>query len=326
MEKTPVFIARQRDIIRDILRPLIPRKVVLWQLPYHDNVGDHLIWRGEEAFLKSIGVKIAGRSGVETCWFPKLDSSVGILLHGGGNFGDIYPVEYSFRNKVVANYPDNPIIILPQSIHYNDIERAREDACLFATHKNLTICARDGRTYEKMLELFPGNKILLCPDMAFHMDLRKFRKYRSAEHPGQGRTLWFHRQDVEKTDTAANDAALMSLDSFDWHDDGRFPASLRYYFFLNRVNDFIKRKFPAFSHLSSGFCDLWMRRVVHPRLIRHGCRKLRPYDNVVCDRLHAMILSLILGKKVRYIDNSAGKLSAYAETWLQGCNGQIARY
>ncbi len=37
---------------------------------------------------------------------------------------------------------------------------------------------------------------------------------------------------------------------------------------------------------------------------------------IYTNRLHAMLLGLLLGREVRWFDNSYGKLGAYAETWL----------
>ncbi|MDI5788788.1 hypothetical protein PO124_11350 [Bacillus licheniformis] len=43
-------------------------------------------------------------------------------LSGGGNFGDLYPHFQQFRERVVEHYPDNRIVILPQSIYYEHEE------------------------------------------------------------------------------------------------------------------------------------------------------------------------------------------------------------
>lgn len=53
-----------------------------------------------------------------TASLTPLDSNVVILLHGGGNFGDIYGSSQKFRKDVIELYPDNKIIILPQTIYF----------------------------------------------------------------------------------------------------------------------------------------------------------------------------------------------------------------
>jgi exopolysaccharide biosynthesis predicted pyruvyltransferase EpsI len=40
-----------------------------------------------------------------------------ILLHGGGNFGDVWPGFQRFREQVIRESPNRRIIQLPQTIH-----------------------------------------------------------------------------------------------------------------------------------------------------------------------------------------------------------------
>ena len=42
-----------------------------------------------------------------------------ILLSGGGNFGDLYESHQEIREDVIANFPANRIIQLPQSISFH---------------------------------------------------------------------------------------------------------------------------------------------------------------------------------------------------------------
>ena len=43
-----------------------------------------------------------------------------IFIHGGGNFGDLWPEHQQFREMILQRYPDRPVIQLPQSIHFQD--------------------------------------------------------------------------------------------------------------------------------------------------------------------------------------------------------------
>jgi pyruvyl transferase EpsO len=53
-------------------------------------------------------------------------------------------------------------------------------------------------------------------------------------------------------------------------------------------------------------------------VIDRAARYFVPYERVETDRMHAMLLALMLGQEVTAFDNSYGKLSAYADTWLSG--------
>ncbi len=58
----------------------------------------------------------------------------------------------------------------------------------------------------------------------------------------------------------------------------------------------------------------WYR--VRDNLVRSGVEMLSRPQTIYTNRLHAMLLGLLLGREVRWFDNSYGKLSAYVETWL----------
>ena len=98
------------------------------------------------------------------------------MLHGGGNFGDLWRDMQEFRLKVIERYPENRIIIFPQSVHYENIFLIKEDARKMAMHEKMVICARDLSSYNILRENFL-NKILLLPDMAFCIDLDYLQKW-----------------------------------------------------------------------------------------------------------------------------------------------------
>ena len=117
--------------IHNTLAPLLADSdsVALFDFPKHDNVGDLAIWWGEVHFLQAVlGKKIVA---VENCMaqdLPSLDRSIPILLHGGGNLGDIWPDHERFRRRVIATYPENRIVILPQTLHFTTPEALNASA------------------------------------------------------------------------------------------------------------------------------------------------------------------------------------------------------
>jgi pyruvyl transferase EpsO len=54
------------------------------------------------------------------------------------------------------------------------------------------------------------------------------------------------------------------------------------------------------------------------RAIRNAVGFFSRYQTVYTDRLHAMLLGLLLERKVCAFDNSYGKLSSYRDMWLSG--------
>ncbi len=94
-----------------------------------------------------------------------------IVLGGGGNMGDLYPRYESLRRLVIKSFPDNKIVVFPQTIDYSsdaygqkEFERAKR---VYGAHKNLTLCAREEKTFE-ILEGFCKN-VLLVPDIVLYL-------------------------------------------------------------------------------------------------------------------------------------------------------------
>ena len=86
-------------------------------------------------------------------------------------------------------------------------------------------------------------------------------------------------------------------------------------------SDIVRLQVPTKNDgVSSGMVDraigICGDRFIRDSLAKKGCEFLQPFSRIVTTRLHPMILSILLHKPVEYIDNTYGKLSAYAETWL----------
>ena len=140
--KTEVTCQKLNRLIRQSLTPLIPGDYLLLDLPYYSNIGDNLIWRGTEDFLKGLSCKCLGRHSQKTFKFRPLPKDCTILLLGGGNFGDIWRSHQEFRLQVIESYPDNHIIILPQTIYYESEATFEEDIKRLNRHQQLTVCVR----------------------------------------------------------------------------------------------------------------------------------------------------------------------------------------
>ena len=167
MNNKEIINLLQRKIL-DVLPSIIGKgRTILTDLPYHGNIGDILIWEGELLFLKYINAFPLSQTSSSTFMFPELDEDITICLHGGGNFGDLYRGAQEFRKKVLISYPKNRIVILPQSVWYDNKDLIEDDARLFAKHPNLYICARDNTSYEFLKHFFKANNVFLVPDMAF---------------------------------------------------------------------------------------------------------------------------------------------------------------
>ncbi len=304
-------ITQLRQEIDRQLRPLITNDYVLLNLPYHGNIGDTLIWQGEIDYLSTFPYKCLGAHS-ENSWRGQcLRPEAVILLHGGGNFGDLWRDFHEFSLRIIEDYPDNKIIMFPQSVWYNDKNLLANDAQLINRHSNLTLCARDRYTYDIYRANFTNATVLLVPDMAFCISESTLAPYRLKTVAGK--KLFFKRTDKE---LATGDLITPDphTDIREWPTIEKKTAALN----MMRIARGIKHRLPVkpLANTINVVTDVFANRYLRKNLVNTGCRFLAPYEHVTTTRLHAMILSILLHKPVRYIDNTTGKLSAFAQTWL----------
>lgn len=297
--------------IEEQLVPLINNDYVLWELPYYENIGDLLIWKGELAFLRQLPYKRLDSCSFLTFKCNHIQSKVVILLQGGGNFGDVWRESQNFRLQIVSKYPDNPIVIFPQTVWYNNAGTMKQDAEIMARHKNLTICARDKKSYEFLKTHFSANKILLVPDMAFCLFTDWVRRFQVTSNH---KVLFLKRKDKELNPLYSTLPLEESkTDTSDW------PTFERKHI-VHRIGNgllFLSHYHPKFRKVADGY----FRYVAMPYFVRIGLRFVSSYDYVYTTRLHVAISCVLLGKPFTLLDNSYGKNSSFYETWLADVDG-----
>lgn len=301
-----------KNTIHFTLAPLISGNVHLTNLPYHNNMGDALIWQGSEDFLASTGFKILSRTSFKSFTFPKIAPDDIIVLNGGGSFGDIWRVIMDFFLKVVETYPDNRIILFPQSAFYNDTSLIKHDAEIMGRHPNLYLIARDNYTFNLFSSYFNKNNILLAPDMAFAINLERLKRFDDVQI--EDSCLYLKR--VDKEWVAETEITIDNATVSDWPtiSSPTFPEKL-YNFAINKT----MYSYPHNSVLDISYWKLLDLSAKHLILNKYLCRAskfLMPYSKIITTRLHVLILACLLNKDIEYIDNSSKKLSAYVNTWL----------
>ena len=117
--------------------------VFYFDYPLHLNVGDLLIYHGTEQFFKDHNINVT----LKRCEYDldleevkaKITPNTTILLHGGGNFGDLYPQHQKIREEMVTNFQNNRIIVLPQTAYFKHEENLQKSAALFRSHSVIAI-------------------------------------------------------------------------------------------------------------------------------------------------------------------------------------------
>jgi len=344
----PQTLERALAPLHDLLPP--GTSCALLDYPGYPNLGDHLIWLGATLYLHDRGCRVAYTASAHTFDAAQLDACLPadapILLNGGGNFGDLWPRYQAFREAVVARYPKRPIVVLPQTLYFAGSDSLQRAAATFNRHPNLTLCWRDRRSLAIAAEAFPACRLVLAPDMAFHLarqpgflaaDASAFPRSRSrgiravsAQHKSQG-ILYLCRQDREQpAQTAAASLNLDNLTVADW------PS---FHWWLGPADQ------PRRQQLAALARNLWQRGLATPRewlarqqwqratlpewegfanpswqrqswsFIHAGIYQFQRHDAVVTNRLHGHILACLLGLPNVLLANSYHKNEAFYAEW-----------
>lgn len=296
--------------ILSVLRQVIPldQPCALLDHPDHPNVGDSAIWLGERRALQQLGVKIAYSCSVKTydeaCLRAAMPRGT-VLIHGGGNFGTLWPHHQQLRERLLEQLRDYRLVQLPQSIHYDDAAALDRTARLIRQHPAFTLLVRDANALRMGREML-GAQTLLCPDSALLLAGAVRRA------PADVDCLVLARTDKERAYQgleAACEGLGISTQALDWLDE---PRGL-----LHRIRDRLllqaRRPWAASAWFQQPMLLLWDR--LAQQRTRRGCRLLSRGRIVITDRLHAHILCTLLGIPHIVLDNNCGKLSGFIRCW-----------
>jgi pyruvyl transferase EpsI len=155
----------------------IKRKILLLGTPGHSNIGDAAIAAGEYEFIKRYFpeytlIEIDAYHMDEQYIF--LQSVVGsddlIFIHGGGNLGDLYPAEELLRRRIINDFPNNRIVILPQTVYFGNTEQSKHELSVssevYNRHKDLILFTRGASSLDFVREHFGNVKSFDSLDMA----------------------------------------------------------------------------------------------------------------------------------------------------------------
>ncbi len=247
------------------------KKIIIMGIPHHGNIGDNAIAIAEEELIKKFfpqyELYMMQEKYLDIC-VKKVrkiikDQDI-IMLHGGGNIGDTYERPEKGRREVIKTFPNNKIIIFPQTAYFSDtiegqkqLEKSKE---IYNNHKNLIIFAREEKSYEFMKKNFYNCKIYLTPDMV--MTLNK-----SIDLDRKGALLLF-RNDKEKT--LENEI-------------------------IEKIKEIVKTKFEKYTisdmNLGSGIVDIGGKK--REEILDNKFKQFQTSQIVITDRLHGMIFAAI---------------------------------
>lgn len=265
------------------------KTIALLMLPLHNNCGDLAIVKAEKEFFK----KYFPEFHLAEIYFNQLEEdfynriksfkkSDIIVLHGGGNLGDLWVCEEEMRENIIKNLPKNKIISFPQSVYFSDTpsgrERFRLSKSVYEGHKKSLFFLRDKKSFEFFKNNFNCN-CHLCPDVV--LSLKKDYAFIR-----NGVTICV-RQDREANVEKG---------------------------IIEHIEGFLKEKYPI-KHT-----DTLTTQVVSPdaldEVTENKIKEFASAKLVVTDRLHGMIFSSVTGTPCIAFNNIDGKVFAQYE-WIK---------
>lgn len=319
----PVTLQGLRDVARGRLSEVLDgaRTVALVNFPNHGNPGDPAIWLGTRSLLAELGVRIGYASAHWDFDAGSLRDAVGdapVLLNGGGNFGDLYAGQQETRVQVLRSLRSNPVVQLPQSVHFADPANEAAMAALLQGHPDFRMMVRE-RTAERIARERLGVEPVLSPDHALGLGPRV------RTGPPTVPILWLTRVPGDPEYVDHGEPTARGVRRVEWlhgvaEDEARWDALGRLALGLNRA---------VRAGWSPGSRGMGVRHGVAERTyvplawrwVRRGMELLSSAQVVVTDKLHGHIFCVLLGIPHVVLDNSYGKVSGTLDAWTGGLPG-----
>ncbi len=288
-----------KKIGNKILKIMILIKIIITSLlyknrlyiigtPIHGNIGDQAILIAEKRFLKDKFSKYkiieieSNMLNKHIKLLKKIIKKNFILISGGGFLGNLWLNEEDMFRKVLINFPQNNVIVFPQTIFFsNDEEGLRtlqESIKIYSNHQHLTICCREKYSYDFMKDNFNKVNIMLIPDMVLYLKPQNLNSVRND-------ILFCLRKDKEK---------------INYHLD-------------ETINE-LKKDYSIF------ITDTVINKSIYSfnrnKILLKKLQEFSQYKLVVTDRLHGMIFAYLTKTPCLVLENKSYKIRGVYE-WLK---------
>lgn len=207
-----------------------------------------------------------------------------IFFQSGYCTQDLGGREDLMHQAVIQDFPDNKLIMLPQTVYFHSTERKELASRIYDAHKNLFFMARDQVSYEMAKDMFPHIEVECYPDIVTTL----IGKYEFGfERKG---VLLCIRNDSEKYYSDSEINKLMERLGVIENCD-RLDTTIRVepHVIRNNLQKFIEDYFDKFAH----------------------------YKVVITDRYHGTIFSLVSNTPVIVIQTKDHKVKTGVD-WFKG--------
>ena len=272
-----------------LIRFPIGKKAYFIGTPEYSNLGDSEIAIAQMLFLEKCGYKkkhikeftqseYNNYSGLIYRYIGKRHLICGI---GGGNMGNLWYNEELFRYSFIDQFPNNPIIIFPQTVFFTDDEdgeKAKKESLLhYNTHSSLTLVAREKQSFSMMNSLYKCSKVLLTPDIVLSTRMEDYGASLIAKN---GKVIFQSDKEKKMTD---NDRS--------------------------KIQDYLIENNFSFR-TSDMYSDVPVTKDNRVELVRKKMQEFSESELVITDRLHGMVFAALTGTPCIVFSNNHHKVQA----------------
>lgn len=279
---------------------VFPKRVFLFYTPtLSTNMGDQAIRKGQLLFLQNYFTDYKIMEIDKYIWCEQNKNAIKLLkktvkkqdlitIQGGGYIGDLWlGCEEDFK-KIVADFPKNKIVTLPNTAYYSDTENGRkllaEDKDFYAKYKNVIFYLRDKASYDLMCGMVGKERCNYKPDMALMIKPKHDLPRKDI--------LICTRKDHEKVRSAEDFEKLKQM----------FENSGYNVKYTDTCKD-VEKSFKYSQRIRDKYlCDIF--------------KEFAGAKLIVTDRLHGMILSAINKTPCIATDNISKKISGVYD-WIR---------
>ena len=287
---------RKKDFKNHRLYPLLqaprtaPLLIIMCGADY-DNLGDHAISYAQNIWLQ----ENFEYSEIIEVYSPEcqryllqmkryIKNEDVILLQGGGNMGDLYPWFERERRSIIETFPNNRIVLFPQSVYFKNETELQKSQQVYGRHKELFLIARESLSYQFLCENFQNNNVLLAPDIVMSLSL-------SLPTGSRDGVLLCFRDDQESTLSKA---------------------------FILNIRKICKKTFTKIA-LTDTVTNANISPSLRENALFEKWNEFAGAKLIITNRLHGMIFAAITNTPCIALDNSTHKIK-YSYTWLENLN------
>lgn len=257
----------------------------------YGNIGDHHIAISEIEYIKNVlgnchVEEITSSEFYNKIWGLKKvirDTDI-ICTQGGGNFGNQYLDAEVKRRHIIDSFPDNKIIIFPQTVFYENNEEGKSELAKtkqsIDRHKKLYLFTREASSYQIAKELF-DTKVFLVPDIVL------FSHYDIGTEGRENITLCL-RHDVERKITDKEE---------------------------NYITDVVKKYSKNIIHTDTQL-SYFVKKPNRDSEVQKVINTIKTSKLVITDRLHGMVFCAITGTPCIVMSNYNHKVTGVYK-WIE---------